>query len=267
MLPACRTVLLPGSYWLTLFAETGINSLMKADKIHSKIHRARGGHGKARLLTWLVVVIGVPLLIGLFVILMMDYRVGRIGRRHMVSFDQVTACDCVIVPGALVYADGTPSPMLQDRLDAAIQIFKADKTDRILVSGDHGQDNYDEVNAMRNYLLEKDIPAEGIFMDHAGFDTYDTMIRARDIFCVKKAVIVTQEFHLLRALYIGDRLGMQVEGVSSDFRSYGHSVYYRLREYLARVKACLDSEVIHSAPTYLGPEIPITGSGLDTLDR
>jgi len=108
------------------------------------------------------------------------------------------------------------------------------------------------------------VPIEAIFLDHAGFDTYDTMYRARDIFLVEKAVVVTQEFHLLRALYIGQELGLDVYGVASDPRTYAGADYYRLREYLARVKAFLDC-LLKAKPTYLGETIPITGDGRATL--
>ncbi len=118
---------------------------------------------------------------------------------------------------------------------------------------------------MRQYLLAKGVPAERIFMDHAGFDTYDTLYRARDIFGVRRAVIVTQTFHLKRALYIGGMLGLNLQGVASDVRVYPRAAYYRFREYFARSKAFLEAAVLHRQPVYLGEPIPISGSGLATL--
>lgn len=203
--------------------------------------------------------------IGLLLILWVDWWVARSGQPLIVNLDAVETCDCVIVPGALVYANQTPSQMLKDRLDVALQVYRAGKTDRILVSGDHGQKDYDEVNVMRQYLIDQGVAAEHVFMDHAGFDTYDTMYRARDVFLVRKAVVVTQKFHLLRALYIGEQLGMDVQGVTSDVWEYPRAAYYRFREYLARFKAFLDCQVLKSKPTFLGPVIPISGSGHDTL--
>jgi vancomycin permeability regulator SanA len=193
-----------------------------------------------------------------------DWRVAAAGRSLQVTLADAPAADCVIVPGAQVFADGTPSQMLQDRLDVALAYYRSGRADRILVSGDDGQVDYNEVIVMRNYLLRQGVPIEAIFMDHAGFDTYDTMYRARDIFLVKKAVVVTQEFHLLRALYIGQQLGLDVTGIASDPRVYARAGYYQRREYLARVKAFLDC-LFNAKPTYLGETIPISGDGRSTL--
>lgn len=198
-------------------------------------------------------------------VLIVDAAVEKTGDRLTVDLAGIEPADCVIVPGALVYQDRTPSLMLRDRLDMALQIYQSGKTNRILVSGDHGRIEYDEVNVMRQYLIDKGVPPEHIFMDHAGFDTYDTLYRARDIFLVRKAIVVTQTFHLKRALYIGEALGLDLQGVGSDLREYPHSAYYRLREYLARFKAFLDCRVFNAKPVYLGDSIPITGDGRDTV--
>jgi vancomycin permeability regulator SanA len=197
-------------------------------------------------------------------VLAVDARVASIGDRSIRPPTCMTF-DCILVPGALVYGD-VPSAMLQDRLDAAVEWYEAGRSDRILVSGDHGRDGYDEVNAMRAYLEAAGIPPEDIFLDHAGFDTYDSVYRARDVFQVRSALIVTQRFHLLRALYIADRLGVEAVGYETDRRTYGREAWYRIREYLARCKAFLDCEVTHARPTYLGDPIPISGSGLATRD-
>lgn len=206
------------------------------------------------------------LLIG---ILLVDWRVESLGRSRVVSLEQLAempAFDCVIVPGALVYPNGTPSAMLQDRLDMAITIYEGGCTNRILVSGDHGQEDYNEVGIMRQYLLDHDIPETDIFMDHAGFDTYDTLYRAQAIFQVKRAIITTQDFHLYRALYIGRQIGLDVQGVACQYDPAYQKDWYRFREYLARCKALLDAEILHVKPTYEGPAIPITGDGRTTLD-
>ncbi len=196
-----------------------------------------------------------------------DLKVERVGQRLTVSMNQLEPADCIIVPGALVYGNETPSPILMDRLDVALLVYQEGMADRILVSGDHGSPDYDEVNVMRQYLIKNGVLPEHVFMDHAGFDTYDTLFRARDVFLVQKAIVVTQTFHLNRALYIGDKLGLDIQGVASDLRPYGRSVYYRQREYLARFKAFLDCVVLESEPVYLGPPIPISGNGLATVDR
>jgi SanA protein len=204
-------------------------------------------------------------LVCVMVILAVDAYVASVGRAGIVALADAQVCDCVIVPGASVVAR-QPSMILQDRLDVALDFYRSGRTNRILVSGDHGQKNYDEVNVMRKYLLAQGVPAEDIFMDHAGFDTYDTLYRARDIFQVRKALVVTQEFHLLRALYIGKQLGLDLQGVTSDSHVYSRAAYYRLREYFARFKAFLDCQVLHSQPSFLGEAIPISGDGRVTAD-
>jgi SanA protein len=202
-------------------------------------------------------------------ILVIDWLVAAQGAEKVLSIEQLSdqaRYDCVIVPGALVHADGTPSAMLQDRLDMAIHIIKSGITDRVLVSGDHGRPDYNEVGVMRQYLLNAGIPAEQIFMDHAGFDTYDTVYRAQSIFGVKRALITTQDFHLLRALYIGRQLGLDLYGIDCGYLNFAEDYKYRLREYPARVKAFLDCEILKSSPTYNGQVIPISGDGRLTLN-
>ncbi len=171
--------------------------------------------------------------------------------------------DCIIVPGAGVVGDRV-SLTLARRLDKAIEIYNKSGIDRIIVSGDHGRTEYDEVNVMRSYLSERGIPIENIFMDHAGFSTYDTLYRARDVFMVKKAVIVTQRLHLMRALYIADRIGLEAQGIIADEGSTASRTVQEIREYPARVKAFLQCNILHSKPKYLGDPIPVSGNGLVT---
>ena len=216
------------------------------------------------IILWTLGILAV-LLTGLAALWLVDRAVERAGDRHRVAIDQLEPADCVIVPGALVYSD-RPSQMLQDRLDVALAVYRSGVTRRILVSGDHGHKDYDEVNIMRQYLLGQGVPAEHIFMDHAGFDTYDTLYRARDVFLVKKAIVTTQTFHLNRALYIGEALDLDLQGVTSDLRDYPRARYYRLREYAARFKAFLECHILKTQPTFLGETIPIQGSGLETVD-
>jgi SanA protein len=178
----------------------------------------------------------------------------------------VPVAEAVIVPGAYVFPDGRVSEMLADRLDAGYMLYRAGKARKIIVSGDHGRTTYDEVNSMRKYLQAKGVPREDIFMDHAGFDTYDSIYRARDVFQVKKAIIVTQRYHLLRAVYIARMLGIEAHGVTSDAHNYPRMMYYNLREIAARVKAFLQAGVMHPDPKYLGKAIPISGSGVLTDD-
>ena len=204
-----------------------------------------------------------------FMLFFVDAYVSAQGADKIRTLDELAgqpAFDCVIVPGALVYDSGRPSSMLQDRLDMAIRIYQSGLTDRILVSGDHGRADYNEVGVMRQYLLEAGIPEEHIFMDHAGFDTYDTIYRAQSIFGVGRALITTQDFHLIRALYIGQRLGMDLQGVDCGYYHATEKARYRIREYPARFKAFLDCEVFGASPAFAGETIPISGDGRLTLD-
>ena len=173
--------------------------------------------------------------------------------------------DCILVLGAGLKADGTPNFMLQDRLDKGIELYNAGIAPKILLSGDDGQEEYDEVNAMKKYVLDAGIPSENIFMDHAGFSTYESMYRARDIFLVKRAVIVTQKYHQYRALYTARKLGIEGYGVVSEPRTYAGQTYREIREILARNKDFV-KVIIKPEPTYLGETIPISGSGLASHD-
>ena len=163
--------------------------------------------------------------------------------------------DCIIILGAGIWGD-KPSPMLEDRLLEGIKLYQNNVSDKIIMSGDHGRKEYDEVNIMKNYAIEKGIPSENIFMDHAGFSTYESIYRARDIFKAKKIVIVTQKYHLYRALYIANQLGIEAYGVGADPRQYVGATYRELREILARDKDFVKC-IFKPKPTYLGESIPV----------
>ena len=172
--------------------------------------------------------------------------------------------DCILVLGAGV-RNGSPRPMLQDRLDYAIKLYNDGVAPKLLMSGDHGQKDYDEVNVMKDYAIEKGVPSEDIFMDHAGFSTYESIYRARDIFKAKKIVIVTQEYHLYRALYISKQLGVSAVGYASDPRQYAGQAVRIFREILARDKDFLYC-IFKPKPTYLGDAIPVSSNGDLTND-
>jgi SanA protein len=156
--------------------------------------------------------------------------------------------------------------MLKNRLDFGLEMYKLEKSDRIIVSGDNGKVTFDEVNAMRLYLESKGVPTEDIFMDHAGFNTYDSLYRARDVFKVNKAILVSQEYHLKRASYIAQRLGLETYSVPADTLLYPIMRYYRFREVGARVKAFLQAGIFKPKPKFLGDEIPVWKSGELTHD-
>ena len=137
--------------------------------------------------------------------------------------------DCIIVLGAGL-RDGKPSPMLKDRLEKGISLYKAGAAPKLLMSGDHGRTDYNEVQVMKQYAIDAGVPSEDIFMDHAGFSTYESMLRARDIFGVTSPIVVTQKYHLYRAVYIGKSLGIPCLGVATDDFAYGGQFYRSLRE-------------------------------------
>lgn len=173
--------------------------------------------------------------------------------------------DCILVLGCGVREDGTPSLMLRDRLETGVALYEAGTAPKLLMSGDHGRKDYDEVNLMKDYAMEKGIPSEDIFMDHAGFSTYDSMVRARDIFCAKTVVIVSQEYHLYRALYLAEKLGLEAYGVPALDVNYRGQAYREFREMLARSKDFCTA-VIQPQPKFLGEKIPISGNGDLTND-
>ncbi len=171
----------------------------------------------------------------------------------------------VLVLGARVYENGKMSGIFEDRVLTALNLYKEGKVEKILVSGDHGTVDYNEVGAAKDFLLENGVDAQDIFLDHAGFDTYDSVYRAKKIFEVESLVIVTQDFHLPRAHYIAQNLDLDFCGKSSDLHLYKSAEYLELREKLARVKAWLDI-TLDSKPKYLGETIYIGGDGRQTWE-
>ena len=180
------------------------------------------------------------------------------------EYTKLSDIDCIIVLGAGILED-KPSHMLEDRLLESIKLYKNNISNKIIMSGDHGRKEYDEVNIMKNYAIEKGIPSENIFMDHAGFSTYESIFRAKEIFVAKKVVIVTQKYHLYRALYIANQLGLEAYGVGADPRKYVGATYRELREILARNKDLIKC-LFKPEPTYLGDTIPVSGNGDITND-
>jgi SanA protein len=171
---------------------------------------------------------------------------------------EVPTAEVAIVPGALVKPDGEMSAMLADRVTQAAALWRAGKVRRILVSGDHREWGYDEPDTMRKALVADGVPPKVIFEDHAGFDTWATMARARGIFQVEDAVVVTQNFHMPRALYLADAAGIDATGLTADLHEWGRQgEISSVREYLARVKAIADTTLDTAAMG--GPSIPITG--------
>ncbi len=181
------------------------------------------------------------------------------------DFDKIGGADCILVLGAGV-RNGEPSPMLKDRLESAISLYNLGLSSKIIMSGDHGRKDYDEVNVMKTFATSKDVFSQDLFMDNAGFSSYDSIYRAKEVFGAKKIIIVTQKYHLYRALYIANSLDLEAYGVSSDARIYAGQKQRNVREILARNKDFFKC-IFKPKPKYLGEPIDITGSGDVTNDK
>lgn len=179
---------------------------------------------------------------------------------------KLTDVDCIMVLGCQVHSDKSPSHMLEDRLKRGVALYQLGAAPKLLMSGDHGTEGYDEVYTMKSFAVDQGIASADVFMDHAGFSTYESVYRAKEIFGADKILIVTQEYHLYRALYIAEQLGVEAYGVSSNYREYSGQQSRDIREVLARVKDFAMC-IFKPEPTYLGETIPITGSGDATHDK
>lgn len=210
----------------------------------------------------LLAVFGVGMVIGINAYVKSRIEEQILAEEEVLGLQDV---DCILVLGCLVKNSGEPSHMLEDRLRRAVELYHAGVAPKLLMSGDHGQKDYNEVEAMKQYAIEHGVPSEDIFMDHAGFSTYESCYRAKEIFGVEKIILVTQEYHLYRALYIADKLGLEVYGTNADYRTYYNQKMRDVREVLARVKDFF-YVVFRPEPTYLGEEIPISGDGDVTND-
>ena len=191
------------------------------DKKGTKVDKKQKGGLKKMLIKiflWILFICLVTLLAVVGINLYMTNSVSE----NVISLEDAKDmdADCIIVLGAGVRKDGSPTNMLEDRIIIGDRLYKDNAAGKILMSGDHGRENYDEVNTMKNYAINEGVPSEDIFMDHAGFETYDSMYRAKEIFGARKVIIVTQKYHLYRALYIAKSLGLDAYGVSSDLRYY-----------------------------------------------
>lgn len=216
----------------------------------------------------LIIILIVAILLGVVAILTVDGYVRLTAATRIITSEEaakIDDVDCILVLGCLVKKGGVPSDMLHDRLKRGVELFDLGAAPKLLMSGDHGRDGYDEVDAMKQYAVDEGIPSSDVFMDHAGFSTYESIYRAKEVFQSKRIIIVTQEYHLYRAIYIAQQLGLDAYGVSSDYRNYANQSARDLREILARVKDFM-SCIFLPKPTYLGDVIPISGNGDLTND-
>lgn len=214
----------------------------------------------------LIIAIIILIVLGMIAVLGINQYVKLTASKNIIQeVENANKSDAILVLGCQVMEDGSLSLMLKDRLDKAVELYKQGTAEKIIVSGDHGREEYDEVNAMKSYLIENEIPSENIFMDHAGFSTYESLYRAEYIFKVEKLTVVTQEYHLYRAVYIGNKLGIETYGVPAEKTLYYGQISREIREILARDKDFVKC-IFKSKPTYLGESIPVSGNGDLTND-
>ena len=173
--------------------------------------------------------------------------------------------DCILILGASIKED-KPSKMLEDRLLKGIELYKKNISNKIIVSGDHREDDYDEVNVMKNYLIEKGIPSEKIFMDHYGISSYDSIYRAKKNYKANKIVIVTQKYHLYRSIYIAKKFDIEVYGVLAKGITYPGQDRRDIREFFARIKDFF-KVIFKPEPDFLGEVYSIKGNGDKTNNK
>ncbi len=223
---------------------------------------------KSKKVKIIIIVLLALFLLAIILVLGINYYVIFSTKKQIIKdndFSNINNIDCILILGAKIWDDG-PSPMLNDRLETGINLYKNGVAPKIIMSGDHHLPDYDEVNVMKNFAILEGIPSIDIFMDHAGLSTYDSIYRAKEIFKAQNIIIVTQEYHLYRALYIAKKLGLNAYGVSADPREYAGQTSREIREILARDKDFVKS-IFKPKPTYLGEEIPISGNGDVTNDK
>ncbi len=169
--------------------------------------------------------------------------------------------DVPCMPVAIVFGAGIGTQILADRVATAVALYKSGKIQKILMTGDNGHNDYDEPNAMRSLAMAAGVPRKDIVCDYAGFRTYDSLYRAHAIFDVRRAILVTQGFHLPRAIFIAKHLGLSVIGIDAALRSYGfEECWYELREILASEYAWLDV-ITQRKPKFLGKKESLFASG------
>lgn len=214
------------------------------------------------------IIISSLIVIGIISAIGVNAYVKYTGGKNIITPKEATKLsdvDCILILGCQVRSNGNPSDMLSDRLKRGIDLYKQGCAPKIIMSGDHGTKDYDEVNTMKEVAIDEGVPSSDIFMDHAGFSTYESLYRAKEIFEVDKLIIVTQKYHLYRALYIADKLGIKAYGVDADYNTYWGQQNREIRELLARCKDFLKT-IYKPEPTFLGEPIPISGDGDKTND-
>lgn len=207
-----------------------------------------------------MVVAAVLAVVAVFAVTNVVTIVGAKGSIVSAEEASISSADAIVVLGASVYADGTPSGILQDRLDDGIALYFAGVAPKIIMSGDNGTASYNEVRVMKQYAIARGVPSEDIFCDHAGFSTYESMYRAKYVFGCERIVVATQTYHLYRALWSAKSLGMRATGVPSDYREYQKQLQYDIREIPARTKDFFKA-LLRVPSTYVGDAISLDQDG------
>lgn len=217
---------------------------------------------KKRKINRMIKIMIIGIIILMIAILSLNIYVVNNTKNEIVKEENVSnieGVDCILILGAGIWGD-KPSPMLEDRLKEGITLYKKGTTKKIIMSGDHSREDYDEVKIMKEYAESEGVPSEDIFMDHAGFSSYDSVYRAKEIFGVQKMIIVTQKYHLYRSLYIAKKLGIEAYGIESNLRTYPGQVFREIREILARDKDYFKC-IMKPEASIMGEKISLDGSG------
>lgn len=197
-------------------------------------------------LKWLFLLIFGCCMFGFFAILEINFYVIHETKEQIVTLEEIediSDIEVILVLGCQVRPNQTPSAMLEDRLKTGILLYEHQIAPNMIMSGDHRRDDYNEVKVMKDYAVNREVPSTHIFLDHAGISTYDSIVRAKEVFDTKKLVIVSQRYHLYRALYIAKQMGLEAYGVASDTVTYSNQFYREIREILARNKDFLLSHM------------------------
>jgi SanA protein len=214
------------------------------------------------------IAIGFSIVIGfLFLTLLsMNIHITAAAAGMIVKPENARPAEAILLLGARVYADGRVSAVVGDRIRTAVDLYRSGRAKKILVSGDHGAKSYDEVTTIERKLTAAGVPEADIFLDHAGFNTYDSLYRAAAVFKAGSLIVVTQRFHLSRALFLADRFGISAQGVIADRQRYRDESFNELREFFARAAAWCNALVFRPRPRFLGPAIDLSGDGRVTRD-
>lgn len=215
----------------------------------------------------IVIVLAVLFVVGVLLVFGVNAYVLCSSRDNIISLEEASKkdYDAIVVLGAGLSGD-KPSPMLQERLDKGIEVFENGSSKYIVMSGDHHKESHDEVNVMKNYAIDNNVPSDKIFMDHAGISTYDSIYRAKEIFGLEKILVVTQKYHLYRAIYIAKSLGIETDGVDAEVKKYSGNLKREIREVLARDKDVVKC-LLKPTSSIMGEAVAVSGSGNITNDK